>query len=256
MTSTLYCHWTQRSRSCTTANFTPDTTLQQEISAFQDSVLHLIVLQSINVWKTPDYTLTRTPRATSSITGITISWKYSQISKALTAIKFLPTHFSEWVKKKKSTWFWHRVGHGLRHFIIYELHTLAGKEANLKSWRVQQWHGEEEEGGNAIILEHKMKRPTTQVCTLRCGSLITVMVVLKTQWQRGHLGLYWSGSIEIATSLAYNKCVWSLLYGVTDFVYTSHILLESIKCRSDVNYSQWAHGQHLSVSMCSEREAL
>ena len=60
---------------------------------------------------------------------------HSHISESL---KTSFQHIScEWVKRRTSTWFWHRVGHGLRHLIIYELHTLAGKEANL--YREQQW---------------------------------------------------------------------------------------------------------------------
>lgn len=35
------------------------------------------------------------------------------------------------------TWFGHCVGHGLWHFVIYELHTLAGKEANLE--KKEEW---------------------------------------------------------------------------------------------------------------------
>lgn len=37
----------------------------------------------------------------------------------------------EWFKNRRCTWFGHCVGHGLWHFIIYELHTLTGEEANL-----------------------------------------------------------------------------------------------------------------------------
>lgn len=36
-------------------------------------------------------------------------------------------------KRWRSTWFGHCVGHGLWYFIIYELDTLTGKEANLKT---------------------------------------------------------------------------------------------------------------------------
>lgn len=37
--------------------------------------------------------------------------------------------------KKKAdlhTWFWHRIGHGLRDFVIDELNTFTGKESNLE----------------------------------------------------------------------------------------------------------------------------
>lgn len=44
----------------------------------------------------------------------------------------------EWMQSGSSTWFWHRVGHGLWHFIVYELHTLAGKEANLKGGKQRE----------------------------------------------------------------------------------------------------------------------
>lgn len=69
-----------------------------------------------------------TSQGSSLIKGITASWKCSYI---IEAINSLATNFLWTFERTRNTWFWHRVGHGLRHFIVYELHTLAGKEANL-----------------------------------------------------------------------------------------------------------------------------
>ena len=53
------------------------------------------------------------------------------------------THIhSRVVLEAQGTWLWHCVGHRLRYFIVYQLHTLAGKEANLERGREREREGE------------------------------------------------------------------------------------------------------------------
>lgn len=46
--------------------------------------------------------------------------------------KRTPVQFTASKKADLHTWFWHRIGHGLRDFVVDEFNTFTGKESNLE----------------------------------------------------------------------------------------------------------------------------
>lgn len=46
--------------------------------------------------------------------------------------KRTPVQFIAAKKADLHTWFWHRIGHRLRDFVVDEFNTFTGKESNLE----------------------------------------------------------------------------------------------------------------------------